>query len=161
VVVAGVVTYLHLVGGKSGSLRAEFFVRDVERALAIAGRLESAGLRPNVVRSGPNYTVYIAMANLLRLAEKDEGLRKAIALYLAEKAKNGAPRQREVAEKILKRHPSFSLPTLTASSKSTIAKRVRDSPRRILRRVYPLNPESSVHKSKVLLLDYSQGRGTA
>ena len=110
-VVAGVVTYLHLVGGKSGSLRAEFFVRDVERALAIAGRLESAGLRPNVVRSGPNYMVYIAMADLLRLAEKDEGLRKAIALYLTEKAKNGTPRQREIAEKILKRHPLFlSLP---------------------------------------------------
>ncbi len=32
---------------------------------------------------------------------------KAIALYLAEKTKNGTPRQREIAEKILKRQPPF------------------------------------------------------
>jgi len=117
VVVAGVVMYLYLVGGRGGSLLAEYFTRDVGRALAAAGRLESAGLRPNVVRSGPNYVVYIATADLLRLAEGDEAVRRAIALYLAEKAKNGTPRQRELAEKILKRHPLFSLPTLTVSSK--------------------------------------------
>jgi hypothetical protein len=43
--------------------------------------------------------VYIATADLLKLAEKDDAVRRAIALYLAEKAKNGTPRQREIAEK--------------------------------------------------------------
>jgi hypothetical protein len=107
VAVAGVVMYLELVSNRSGSLRAKYFTRNVGKALTIAERLESAGLRPNIVRSGPNYVVYIAMADLLGLAEKDEAIRKAIALYLAEKAKNGTPRQREIAEKILKRIPLF------------------------------------------------------
>jgi hypothetical protein len=105
VVVAGVVMRLRLI--KGGSLLAERYVRDVVKALAIAGRLELAGLRPNVVRIGSYYMVYIATADLLRLAERDKTIRKAIALYLAEKAKNGTPRQREIAEKILKRHPLF------------------------------------------------------
>jgi hypothetical protein len=111
VVTAGVVMYLELVSSRGGSLFAKRYVRDAWRALAIAERLESAGLRPNVTRSGPNYVVYIAMADLLGLAEKDEAIRKAIALYLAEKAKNGTPRQREIAEKILKRNPLFSTNT--------------------------------------------------
>jgi hypothetical protein len=111
VAVAGVAMYLRLVSGRGGSLLAEHFTRDVGRALEVAGRLESAGLRPNVVRSGPNYVVYIATADLLRLAERDGEIRRAIALYLAEKAKNGTPRQKEIAEKILKRHPLFSLNT--------------------------------------------------
>ena len=114
--VAGVVMYLQLVSGRGGSLLAKRYVRDVEKALAIAGRLESAGLRPNVVPVGSYYMVYIATADLLRLAERDETIRKAIALYLAEKVKNGTPRQREIAEKILKRHPSFSQ-YLSVSSK--------------------------------------------
>ncbi len=108
VVVAGVVMYLELVSNGGGSIRAEYYTRDVGKALAVAGRLESAGLRPNIVRSNANYVVYIPMADLLRLAEKDEAIRKAIALYLTEKAKNGTPRQREIAEKILKRNPLFS-----------------------------------------------------
>ena len=107
VAVAGVVMHLELVSNNGGSLRAEYFTRNVEKALTVAGRLESVGLRPNIVRSGPNYVVYIAMADLLGLAEKDEAIRKAIALYLAEKAKNGTPRQREIAKKILKRIPLF------------------------------------------------------
>jgi hypothetical protein len=37
----------------------------------------------------------------LRLAERDETVGRAVALYLAEKVKNGTPRQREIAEKIL------------------------------------------------------------
>jgi hypothetical protein len=45
----------------------------------------------------------------LRLAEKDDTVRRAVALYLVEKAKNGTPRQREIAEKILQRHPFFKL----------------------------------------------------
>jgi len=105
--VAGVVMHLELVGGRGGSLVAKHFTRDVGRALAVAGRLESAGLRPNVARSGPNYVVYITTMDLLKLAEGDGAVRRAMALYLAEKAKNGTPRQREVAEKILRRHPLF------------------------------------------------------
>jgi ABC-type proline/glycine betaine transport system permease subunit len=108
VAVAGVVMYLELVSGRAGSLTAKYYTRDLGKALAIAGRLESAGLRPNVVRSGPKYVVYIATADLLKLAERDGEIRKAIALYLAEKVKNGTPRQREIAEKILKRNPFFS-----------------------------------------------------
>jgi hypothetical protein len=73
------------------------------------------------VRSGPNYVVYIATTDLLRLAERDETIRKAIVLYLAEKVKNGTPRQREIAEKILKRHPLFlSSVRLAAFSKRAL-----------------------------------------
>jgi hypothetical protein len=111
VAVAGVVMHLELVSGRGGSLVAKYFTRDVGKALAIAGRLESAGLRPNVVRSNANYVVYIATADLLRLAERDGEIRRAIALFLAEKVKNGTPRQREIAEKLLKRHPLFSFNT--------------------------------------------------
>jgi len=107
ITVEGVVMYLRLVSGRGGSLLAEHYTRDLGKALEVADRLKATGLRPNVVRSGPNYVVYIATADLLRLAERDETVRKAIALYLAEKAKNGTPRQREIAEKILKRHPFF------------------------------------------------------
>jgi hypothetical protein len=109
VVVAGVMMYLHLVKNRGGSLLAGRYTRDVGKALAIAERLESAGLRPNVIQKGPNYMVYIATADLLKLAERDGEIRRAIALYLAEKAKNGTPRQREIAKKILKRHPLFSI----------------------------------------------------
>jgi hypothetical protein len=119
VVVAGIVMHLNLKGGKNGSLVARCSVRDVGKALVIAERLESAGLRPNIVKSGPNYVVYIAMSDLLKLAEKDDAVRRAIALYLAEKAKNGTPRQREIAEKILKRHPLFSIDHLAAFSMSS------------------------------------------
>jgi len=108
VVVAGVVMYLYLISSQGGSLRAEYFTRDVGRALAIAEKLESAGLRPNIVRSNANYVVYIATADLLKLAEKDEATRRTIAQFLAEKVKNGTPRQKEIAEKILKRNPLFS-----------------------------------------------------
>jgi hypothetical protein len=108
VTVEGVVMYLPLVNGRGGSLLAEHYTRDLGKALEVADKLKAAGLRLNIVRSGPNYVVYIATADLLRLAEQDETIRKAIALYLAEKAKNGTPRQREIAEKILKRNPLFS-----------------------------------------------------
>jgi hypothetical protein len=107
VAVAGVVMYLYLVSGQGGSPLARRYVRDVGKALAVAGRLESVGLRPNVVKSGPNYVVYIANADLLRLAEEDDAVRRAVALFLAEKAENGTPRQREIARKHLQRHPFF------------------------------------------------------
>jgi hypothetical protein len=104
VAVAGVVMYLHLV---DSSLLARCYVRDVRWALAIAERLESAGLKPNVVKTDARYMVYITTADLLKLAERDEAVRGAVALYLAEKVKNGTPRQKEIAEKILKRNPLF------------------------------------------------------
>jgi len=70
-------------------------------------KLEAAKLRPNIVKIKTNYVVYIATSDILKLAEKDESIRGAVALYLAEKAKNGTPRQRETANKILKRYPFF------------------------------------------------------
>jgi len=109
VAVAGIMMYLHLV---DSSLLARRYVRDVRWALTIAERLESAGLKPNVVKTDARYMVYITTADLLRLAEEDEAVRRAVALYLAEKAKNGTPRQREIAEKILKRHPFLNLALL-------------------------------------------------
>jgi hypothetical protein len=99
IVMADIVMHLHLASNNGGSLFARRYVRDVGKALAIAERLEEAGLRPNVVRAGSYYMVYIATADLLRLAEKDNAVRRAVALYLAEKVKNGTPRQREIAEK--------------------------------------------------------------
>ncbi len=77
--------YLELVSGRGGSLVAKYFTRDLGKAFAVADKLKAAGLRPNIVRSNANYVVYIATADLLRLAERDETIRKAIALYLAEK----------------------------------------------------------------------------
>ena len=99
--------HLHLVSGRGGSLLAEHYTRDLEKAHAAADKLKAVGLRPNIVRSGPNYVVYITTADLLKLAEEDDAVRGAVALYLAEKVKNGTPRQREIAEKILQRHPFF------------------------------------------------------
>ncbi|NAZ33061.1 MAG: hypothetical protein GU356_02010 [Pyrobaculum sp.] len=105
VAVAGLIMHLRLVSGRGGSLLAEHYTRDPEKAHAAADKLKAAGLRPNIVRSGPNYVVYIATTDLLKLAEEDDAVRRAVALYLTEKAKNGTPRQREIAEKILQRHP--------------------------------------------------------
>jgi hypothetical protein len=51
--------------------------------------------------------VYITTADLLRLAERDEAVRKAIALYLAEKAEKRHAETEGNCRKILKRHPSF------------------------------------------------------
>jgi hypothetical protein len=109
VVVAGIVMHLYLKSGRGGSLLARCYVRDLGKALSIAERLESAGLRPNVVPAGSYYMVYIATADLLKLVEKNDAVRKAMALYLAEKGKNGTPRQREIAKKLLHRHPLFSI----------------------------------------------------
>jgi hypothetical protein len=109
VVVAGIEMSLYLINNKGGSLLAEYYASDRGTALAIAEKLETAELRPNIVKVKTNYVVYIATNDLLKLAEKDENIRKAIALYLAEKTKNGTPRQRETAEKILKRYPFYLL----------------------------------------------------
>jgi hypothetical protein len=108
VVVAGIEMSLHLINNKGGSLKAEYYTNDVGTALAIAEKLEAAKLRPNIVKIKTNYVVYIATNDILKLAEKDESIRRAVALYLAKKAKNGTPRQRETADKILKRYPFLS-----------------------------------------------------
>jgi hypothetical protein len=55
VVVAGIVMHLELVGSRGGTLLARCYVRDVGKALAIAERLESAWLRPNIVKSKARY----------------------------------------------------------------------------------------------------------
>ena len=86
---------------------AEHYTRNLGKAFTVADELKAAGLRPNFVKSGPNYVVYIARADLLRLTERDGEIKKAIALYLAEKAKDGTPKQREIARKLLQRHPLF------------------------------------------------------
>jgi hypothetical protein len=104
ITVEGVIMYPRVV---SDTLLAEHYTGDLEKALAAAKRLKSAGFRPKVVKSNDKYVVYIAMTDLLKLAERDGEIRRAIALYLAEKAKNGTPKQRKIAEKILKRHPLF------------------------------------------------------
>jgi len=107
ITVEGIVMYLRLVSGRGGSLLAEHYTRNLGKAFTVADKLKAAGLRPNIVKSGPNYVVYIATADLLRLAEKDDAVRRAVAQYLAEKVKNGTPRQREIARKLLQRHPLF------------------------------------------------------
>jgi hypothetical protein len=126
VAVAGLIMHLRLVSGRGGSLLAEYYTRDPEKAHA-ADKLKTAGLRPNVVKSGPNYVVYIATTDLLKLAEKDDAVRRAVAQYLAEKAKNGTPRQREIAEKILQRHP-FLKPRRAAPTKPITAPTRRKKP---------------------------------
>ena len=62
--------------------------------------------------------VNIATADLMRLAERDGEVRRTVALYLAGNAKNGTPGQRELAEKLLKRHPPFN--RLAAFSKPAL-----------------------------------------
>jgi type II secretory pathway component HofQ len=114
--------YFELVSSRGGSLVAKYFTRDPEKALEVADKLKAAELRPNIVKSGPNYVVYIATADLLKLVERDGAVRRAIALYLAEKAKNGTPRQREIAEKILK--PYFFSQYLSALEASIAVNRL-------------------------------------
>jgi hypothetical protein len=107
VAVAGLIMHLRLVSGRGGSLLAEYYTKDIKKALEAIDKLKTVGFRPNIIKSSAGYVVYISTTDLLKLAEEDETIRKAIALYLTEKVKNGTPRQREVAEKILKRHSFF------------------------------------------------------
>ena len=73
---------LHRYGGRGGGAghhgdrqggikrRPELPVHRVGQA--VAGKHESAGLRPNVVRSNANYFVYIATADLLKTAREGQ-----------------------------------------------------------------------------------------
>jgi hypothetical protein len=99
ITVAGVVMHLQIISGRNGSVYAIYFTRDLVKARAAADKLKAVGLRPNIIRVGPNYMVYITMSDLLKVAKKDKAIRRAIALYLAEKAKNGTPRQKELVKK--------------------------------------------------------------
>jgi hypothetical protein len=105
VAVAGLIMHLRLVSGRGGSLLAEHYTRDPEKAHA-ADKLKAAGLRPNIVKSGPNYVMYIATTDLLRLAEEDDAVRRAVALYLTEKVKT-ARRGREKSPKKSYKDPLF------------------------------------------------------
>jgi hypothetical protein len=69
-VVADVVMYLHLHNNGGSSPFARRYVRNVEKALSVAERLESAGLRPNVIPADSYYMVHINTADLLKLAER-------------------------------------------------------------------------------------------
>ena len=48
----------------------------------------------------------------MRLAEWDEAVGRAVALYLTEKVKNGTPRQREIAKKSYKDTTLFQIQPL-------------------------------------------------
>lgn len=105
--------HLHVSGSKNsaGILTAQYYTRDIGEALATADKLKASGFN-NVVKSTNNYVVYIATEDLVKLAVQDETIRKTIALYLIEKVINGTPRQKELAEKLLKRIPLFSASAL-------------------------------------------------
>ncbi len=118
--VAGVVMYLHLVSGGGGSLLAEHYTRDLGKALAVADKLKAAGLRPNIVRSGPNYVVYIATTDLLKPAEEDDAVRRAKALYLAEGEERYAEAERN-RRKNPEKTPSF--PPIYLCQRLTLSER--------------------------------------
>jgi hypothetical protein len=106
VIIAGVEMSFCLWG--RGSLFARRYVSDPKRALSIVSRLETVGITPNVLRSGDKFVVYVNMSDLLRLAEKDETIRTAMIMYLADKVKNGTPRQREIANRLMNEYPLFN-----------------------------------------------------
>ena len=118
VAVAGLIMHLRLVSGRGGSLLAEYYTKDIKKAQGAIDKLKAAGFRPNIIKSSAGYVVYISTADVLKLVEEDGTTRRAVALYLAEKVKDGTPRQREIAEKILHRHPFLNPGTPT---KPTIA----------------------------------------
>ena len=108
ITIANIEMRLQLVYCKAGTIRAHRRVRTLERALQIAEALKSVGADVNIVRSrgrSLDYEVYIPLIDLLQFAEKDESIKRAIGLFLVDKAKNGTPKQKEVARKILKRYP--------------------------------------------------------
>jgi hypothetical protein len=98
---------------------AERYVRDLGRALAVAGRLESAGLRPNVVRTNPGYTVYIATADLLRLAEGDGEIRRGHSAVSRRKGRERHAEAEGNSWEALEKTSPFPYPSnsLAASSK--------------------------------------------
>ncbi len=108
IVITGVEMFLRLVISNGGSIWSEYYTTKLENAIEIAEKLKAFGLKPNIIRSGRSYVVYITMTDLLKLAEEDETIKKTIATYITEKAECGTPKQKEIAMKLLKRYPHFS-----------------------------------------------------
>ncbi|MCC6020414.1 MAG: hypothetical protein LM577_03480 [Thermoproteaceae archaeon] len=107
IVIAGIEMSLRLVISNGGSVWAEYYTTKLEDATEVAKKLEAIGLRPNIIRSGRSYVTYVAMTDLLKLAEENESIRKTIATYLIGRAASGTPKQKEMATKILQRHLHF------------------------------------------------------
>ena len=105
--IGDVLMHLELVTNKSGALYAKRYIYNLDEALMYVERFRQIGIKTNIVHSSSGYAVYISTANLLELAKKNEIIRKTIAKYLIDKAKNGTPKQREAASKLLNRHPFF------------------------------------------------------
>jgi len=94
------------------------------------------------VRSNANYVVYIATADLLKLAEKDDAVRRAVVLCLAEMAKNGTPRWGGgVAEKSYR--GTLFKPWLAAPSKPIIVPTRRVKPPHATR-----EPRQNIERSR-------------
>jgi hypothetical protein len=108
---------IHVVYGRgSDSLTLRYSTREYDEAVEVASKLEKMGLRPNIIRAGPYFVVYIATLDVLQLATTDESLRKKIADYLAFKAKYGTEKQRIVIARFLRKYPIFSTPGLPVMS---------------------------------------------
>jgi hypothetical protein len=108
---------IHVVYGRgSDSLTLRYSTKAYDEAVEVASKLEKMGLRPNIIRAGPYFVVYIATLDVLQLATTDESLRKKIADYLAFKAKYGTEKQRFVIARLLRKYPIFSNPGLPVMS---------------------------------------------
>ena len=107
ITVEGVVTHLRLISGRDGSLSTTPATQKKRMPPPTSSRRPGLGQ----TRQDLAPTMSRIYSHGRRLAERDGKIRKAIALYLAERAKNSTPRQREIAEKILKRNPLFSTNT--------------------------------------------------
>ncbi|KUO91217.1 MAG: hypothetical protein AT708_01445 [Pyrobaculum sp. OCT_11] len=103
-------------GRGSDSLTLRYSTKAYDEAVEVASKLEKMGLRPNIIRAGPYFVVYIATLDVLQLATTDESLRKKIADYLAFKAKYGTEKQRFVIARLLRKYPIFSNPGLPVMS---------------------------------------------
>jgi hypothetical protein len=101
--------HLELVTNKSGALYAKRYIYNLDEALMYVERLRQIGIKTNIVHSSSGYAVYVSTTNLLELAKKNQIIRKTLAKYLIDKAKNGTPKQREAAIKLLNRHPFLTL----------------------------------------------------
>ncbi len=103
---------IHVVYGSGGaSLTLRYTTKAYNEAVEVANRLKNMGLRPNIIRGGPYYVVYIATRDVLKLAE-NESIRKKIADYLAFKAKYGTEKQKIAVARILRKYPVFANPVL-------------------------------------------------
>ena len=102
---------IHVVYGSGGtSLTLRYMTKMRDEAVDVARRLKNMGLRPNIIRGGPYYIVYIATLDVLRLATENESLRKKIADYLAFKAKYGTEKQKFIVTRFLRKYPIFANP---------------------------------------------------